>query len=136
MSRAKNLPVYQNIVAGDMSQASITSSVTAIQYLDDVGIQLNFSGSPVGNFQVQISADYAQDLSSPPNVTNTGNWIPLVVTYWTGTTFATATDIPTSLGSPIYFDLALLSSPYIRVVYTKTSGTGTLNAFVTAKMVG
>lgn len=134
-TRKNNLFPYQTITSGDMSTASLTSLVTAISFLDDLGIQLNFSGSPVGNFQVQVSADHAQDASSPPNTTVAGNWIPLVVTYWTGAAFATGTDIPTSLGSPIYLDLALLSAPWIRVVYTKTSGTGTLNAYITGKQL-
>lgn len=112
---------------------TLTSLVTNIQYLDDVGLQLNFSGSPVGTFAVQVSADYSQDLNG--NVTATGNWTPLVFSYWNGSSFVTGTTIPTSAGSPIYLDLALLSAPWIRVVYTNSSSTGTLNAFITGKPV-
>lgn len=136
MSRAKNLPVYQNITAGDMSTASITSAVTSIQYMDDVGLQLNWSGAPVGTFQVQVSMDYSQDLSSPANVTNAGNWVPLTLTYWDGAAFVTGVDIPTSVGSPIYIDLALLSAPWMRAVYTRVSGSGTLSGYVAAKQLG
>ncbi len=139
MSDKKNqLLKYQNITNGDMSLSSITSTITNISFLDDIGIQLNFSGSPVGTFAVQVSADHAQDYSSPPNVTVAGNWVPLTFTYWdSGTSaFITGFSVPTSVGSPIYLDLALLSAPWIRVVYTKVSGTGTLNAFITAKAVG
>lgn len=132
MSSAKRvLFPYPTIVNGDMSQASLTSAVTEIQYLDDTGIQLNFSGAPVGSFQVQVSADHKQD--SQQNVTVAGNWVPLLFTYWDGTAFITANAVPTSVGSPIYLDLALLSAPYIRVVYTRVSGTGILNAFIVAK---
>lgn len=136
MSRAKNLPVYQNISSGDMSTAAITSQVTSIQFMDDVGLQLNWTGSPVGTFQIQVSLDYNQDASSPPNVTNTGNWVALTLTYWNGADFVTDTEIPTSVGSPIYLDLALLSAPWIRAVYTKISGSGTLNGYLTAKQFG
>lgn len=118
-----------------MSTASLTSTVTNIQYLDDIGYQFNWTGSPVGNFQLQVSADYAQDGMSPPNVTNAGNWVPLTFTYWDGSMFVTGTSIPTTVGSPIYIDLALLSAPWIRAVYTKVSGSGTLDAFVTAKQI-
>lgn len=136
MSGRKNVLLpFHNIVAGDMSTASITSTVTEIKYLDDIGIQLTWTGSPVGNFEIQISADYQQDTNNPPNVLRTGHWVPLVLTYWNGSAFVTGTDIPTSLGSPVYFDLALLSAPYIRVVYTKTSGTGTLDGYITAKVI-
>lgn len=133
MSRKNNLLKFQTITAGDMSAASITSAVTNIQFLDNIGLQLNFSGSPVGLFQVQISADYAQD--NEGNVQDPGNWVPMVLTYLVGSTFVSATTVPTSSGSPIALDLNQLSFPWIRVVYTKTSGTGTLNAFITCKMV-
>lgn len=135
-TRKTNLLKYHNITAGAMTGTSaVTSTVTSIKFLDDVGIQFNWTGSPVGNFQIQVSADHEQDDSSPPNVTVAGNWVPLLFTYWTGSAFVTAYNIPTSLGSPIYMDLTLLSSPWIRVVYTNTSGSGTLDAFITAKQV-
>lgn len=131
--RKNNLKQFQTITNGDMSQASITSSTTDIQFLDNIGIQLNWTGAPVGNFQVQVSADHNQDLSG--NVSSSGNWIPVIVSYWTGSAVATGVSIPTSVGSPIYLDLNQLSSPYIRIVYARTSGSGTLNAFITAKEI-
>src|ERR1700743_1462362 len=119
----RNLLKFQTITNGDMSLSSLTSTVTNINFLDDVGVQLNWTGSPDGNFQIQVSADHAEDYSSPPNVTVPGNWVPLVFTYWDGSQFVTSSNIPTTLGSPYYIDLALLSSPWIRTVYTKVSGT-------------
>lgn len=134
MSRKNVLLPSKTITDGDMSQASLTSSITEIQYLDDVGVQLTWTGSPVGTFAVQISADHKR--YDPTNqVTAVGTWIPLVFTYWNGSIFVTDTSAPTSLGSPIYLDLALLSAPFIRVVYTRTSGSGTLQCTVTGKMV-
>ena len=114
-----------------MSLSSIASSITDIQWLDDVGLQFVWTGSPTGTFAIQVSADYNNNNPSAP----TGNWVPLTLTYWNGSSFVTATSIPTSAGSPIYVDLALLSAPFIRVVYTKGSGSGTLTATITAKMV-
>lgn len=133
MPKKNQLTKFQTITSGNMASASLTSTVTNIEFLDDVGIQFNFTGAPVGTLAVQVSADYAQD--NQGNVTNSGNWVPLTFTYWTGSAFVTDFSIPTSVGSPVYLDLALLSAPWIRSVYTKTSGTGTLNAFITAKSV-
>lgn len=133
--RKNNLLNYNTITAGDMSQASLTSTVTNIQFLDDIGCQFSWTGSPVGTIAIQVSADYAQDGMSPPNVTNAGHWIPLTFTYWNGSAFVTDTSIPTSVGSPVYIDLAFLSAPWIRAVYTKTSGSGTLTASITAKEI-
>lgn len=107
-----------------MSQASITSSVMNIQYHDNIGIQLNWTGSPTGTFAVQVSADHAQDQNG--NVTVAGNWI--AVTLDPAIAATGGADVA-------YIDLNQLSAPWMRVVYTKTSGTGTLNGFVTAKTV-
>ena len=133
MSRKNILKQFKIVDAGDMSQASITSAVTCIQFLDNVGIQLNFSGAPVGDFEIQVSADYEQNPNG--SVINAGNWAPLALSYLSGGSFVDSFDIPTSVGSPIYLDLNQLSAPFIRIVYTKTSGSGSLDAFITAKMV-
>ncbi len=123
--RKSNLSTFQNIVAGDMSQTTITSTVTNIEFLDNIGIQLNWSGtSPVGTAQVQVSADYEQDMFG--NVTNAGHWVAM--------TLSPSPSISGNTGS-IYIDINQHSAPWMRVVYTKGSGVGTLNGFITAKMV-
>lgn len=135
MPKKNTLLKFNSIANGVMTGTTVlTSAVTSIQFLDDIGIQLNWTGAAVGNFRVQVSADHAQD--SQANVTVAGNWCPLLFTYWNGSAFVTSYDLPTTLGSPIYLDLALLSAPWIRVLYTNASSTGVLNAFITAKEVG
>lgn len=124
MSRKNNLLKYQTISSGDMSQSSLTSAVTDIRFLDNVGIQLNATGVPVGTFDVQVSADYAQDYDG--NVTASGNWISVTLP---------STPSVAGAAKQIYIDINQISAPYIRVVYTRTSGTGTLNAFITGKML-
>lgn len=135
MSRKNNLRQFNSISAGAMTGTSVlTSAVTDIQWLDDIGYQFTFTGSPVGTFQIQVSADYYQD-NVGTAVENPGNWVPLILTYWNGTAFVTGSTIPTSVGSPIYIDLALLSAPWIRAVYTNASSTGVLTATITGKAV-
>lgn len=125
MSGRKNrLVKYQNITSGNMASATITSAVTNIEGLDNIGLQLVWTGSPVGTFAFQISADYAQDFLG--NVTNTGNWVAISTTP----NIAAAGSADTA-----YVDISQLSAPWIRVVYTKTSGTGTLNGYITAKQL-
>jgi hypothetical protein len=109
--------------------STITSLITSIQFLDDIGLELVWSGNPVGNFQVLVSADY------DPNENITGNWVPILFTYWTGSAFVTDYNIPTDMGSPYYIDMSLLSAPFIKVTYTNTTGSGTLNGFLTAKAI-
>lgn len=122
--RKSNLKQYNLLPAGDMSQATLTSQVCNINQLDNIGIQLVFTGTPTGTFQVQISADYNQD--NYGNVLNAGDWTPI-----------TLSSSPVASGSAgnVYIDMAELSAPWLRVVYTKVSGTGTLNVWVTGKMV-
>jgi hypothetical protein len=134
MSRRNYLNTYPIITSGSMTSTStVTSKVSNIQYLDNIGIQFDWTGSPTGTFQVQISANYAQDTQG--NVTNAGTWIPLTLTYWNGTANVTGTTVPTSVGSPVYLDLDFVSAPWIRAVYTNVSGSGTLTAVIVAKAV-
>lgn len=133
MSNRKNQLTQFDIIplVADNMGASITSSITDIRFLDDIGVQFTWTGSPVGTFSIQVSANYLQDYLG--NVEHAGNWVPLTLTYWNGAAFVTGTTIPTSVGSPVYLDLALLSAPYIRAIYTRASGTGALQTTITAK---
>ncbi len=128
MSGRKNsLRVYQ-LISSASTASNITSPPVNIEFLDNIGFQVNVTGSPTGTIVPQVSADYSQD--NQGNVLNPGNWIsmlnpdgtPVVITF--------------TAGSPTngYFDLTQLSTPWIRLMYTG-SGTGTLSAFVTAKML-
>lgn len=126
--RKSNLKQFNTIVDGDMSLPSITSAVTSIEFLDNIGVQLEWTGTAVGSFQVQVSIDYNQDNFG--NVLNAGTWVPINFPAP-----VSSVDIPTSSGSPIYLDLNQLSAPWIRIVYNGVSGTGTLNAWIAGKMV-
>lgn len=119
----RTLPSYKLVAAGDMS-ASITSLATNIQQVDNVGIQLNFTGSPTGTFSVQVSADHTEDVNK--NVIVAGHWESL-----------TLSPTPTASGTSgdIYIDLNQLSAPWVRIVYTRSSGTGSLDAYVTGKAI-
>lgn len=112
-----------HLVDSQSMASSITSDPIEIKYMDNVGVQLQWTGSPVGTLSVQVSADFKADTNG--NVLNPGQW----------------TDLPLSPppqiinGPPIYVDINQISSPYLRVKYTATSGSGVLDAFVFAKMV-
>lgn len=117
---------FKIVSAGDMSQATVASSVINAQGLDNIGIQTNIlSGTPTGTFDVQVSADHKTDELG--NVLVVGNWISI------GSAFQAAI----TAGSPanVYFDLNQLSSMYVRLLYTRGSGTGTFDAFAVGKMV-
>lgn len=122
--RKLTLKKFKMINAGDASQATVTSSVIDIQFMDNIGIQANIvSGTPTGSFQVQVSADHSEVNG---NVEVAGNWVDL-----TGAVQAITSGSP----AQTYFDLNQLSAPYVRLVYTRSSGTGVIEAFATGKMV-
>ena len=121
---AYNLLRPIQIVTNGSMATSITGPAIETKQQDNIGFQLNWTGTPTGTFSFQVSMDYAQDIEG--NVTNAGNWITLTVSP--AITATGAADIA-------YVDLNQLSAPYARVVYTAVSGSGTLNAFITAKAV-
>ena len=133
--RKSNLQSYTALSNGAMSGTStLTSDVTNITVLDDIGYQFDWTGSPTGTFQVEVSANYNQDNNG--NVISAGTWIPLLVSYFNGTTIVQSYSIPTSVGTPIYVECQQLSAPWIRAVYTNASGTGTLTSMtICGKMV-
>lgn len=113
MSR-KNTLVYQSITNGDMS-ANITSPVTDVLTLDNVGIQLVWTGNAVGSFFVDASNDGAA---------------------FTAMDFGSPVPVAAGAASSLLINIAFLPYKKLRIRYVFTSGTGTLNAFLTAKQSG
>jgi hypothetical protein len=111
----------QTIIQGDMS-ADITSPVTVVQYLDNISIQLNFTGTPTGTFAVQVSNDYLTDGFGV--VTNAGLWVDLPLT---------GSPVASGAADQIMIDINQIPMPNVRVVYTRTGGTGALDMYITGK---
>lgn len=118
------------IKSGDMSLTSLTSAPTVLGSLTKVGYAYSWAGSsPVGTIAVQVSNDYSLD--SAGKVANVGTWTPLELEL----AGAPVTSIPVSGNSGTGFiDLATVGAYAIRTVYTKVSGTGTLQATITGKV--
>lgn len=107
-STRNTLPPYKSITAGDLSQASLTSSVTSIRFLDVVTMQFNCTGTPTGTWAIQVSLDNA-------------NWVTLTITPPLALVGA-----PAVLGAK----LDIKGWSFIRAVYTRTGGTGNVTMFV------
>lgn len=101
---------------------NITSPVIKCANLDNVAIQLDWTGTPTGVFAVQTSVDHAEDNLGNPSVVGTWINIPLSAAI-------------TASGAPddAHISLNQLPGSYIRVVYTATSGAGTLSMYVAGK---
>lgn len=119
-----NLLVPFQFVTAQSLGASFISQAQEVKLQDNIGIQLNWTGTPAGAFDFQVSMDYAEDING--NITHQGHWISLVLDP-----AIVAAGAPDSA----YIDFNQLSTPYIRIVYTRTSGTGLLDAYIVAKGV-
>lgn len=130
MSGRKNpLPKYKIVSASDMSQATVISAITNIEYMDNLGIQVNIlTGTASGTFDVQVSADHFEVNGV---ATVAGTWNKLGTPYTATLTSGVFSDTTASL----YFDLTQHSAPYMRLLWTKVSGTGTFDAFIVGKMI-
>jgi hypothetical protein len=118
------LEPHVSVSAGDMSLATITSDVTCIKFLDNLGIQLSWTGSPVGTFDVQVSNDYSDGKGA--SKANAGTWSSLGLNPPVSASGSAA---------DAYLQLQQICAPYIRVVYTKTSGTGSLTVVISGKAI-
>lgn len=115
MARKNVLKSFKMIDAGDLS-GNITSEITSVINLDKASIVLAWTGtSPVGTIEVQ--ARNGEDDA------------------WRALEFSSAINISGNSGD---HRILLNETPFtdIRVVYNFASGTGTLDAIVTAKQVG
>ena len=124
MSSRTQLSPHSVITNGDMSAASITSEVTIIQKLSLASYGVSWTGtSPVGVITVQVSNDYSQNADG--SVKNAGTWNTLNLS-------ATA-NVSGNTGNG-FIDIDSIAGYAIRLIYTKTSGTGTLQAIVSGKV--
>lgn len=113
---------YPVIVNAAMT-GNIISKVSFKHQIPAVNYSFDWTGSPVGVFSVQISNDYSENPDG--TVKNAGHWttLPLTSTITaTGTPDNASVDIVTEGNS-------------VRLVYTFTSGTGTLNALITGAVL-
>src|ERR1700743_1772622 len=82
------------------STNTVTSSAVHILNLDNIYLQMNVTGTPVGAFSIQVSGDHVEDQQG--NVIVAGNFIEVV-------------NIPVSGAINIGEDLNQLGAPYVRL---------------------
>lgn len=105
----KNLHI---ISSGDMSAASVSSSAIDVSLQDSIGLELTWTGSPTGTITVNAS-------------NNGSNFYAL--------TFTPSLTQPSGSASGIAVALTNYPFTYVKVTYTKSSGTGTLDCYLTSK---
>lgn len=130
MSSRPIISPYQVITNGNMASATVTSTVSIIQNISMPSYAVTWTGStPIGTLKVQASNDYSQNVDG--SVRNAGTWNDLPL-YLSGTTVSS---IPITGNSDFGFiDIDCLGAFAIRLLYTKTSGTGTFQAYINGKV--
>src|SRR5687767_4867907 len=104
--------------------ADVTSNVTIIQMIPYVSYTVAWTGTPTGTFSVQVSNDYAVDPSGA--VLNAGTWVALTLS---ASVAASGSD------DSAFIDIDGVAAYAIRLKYTRSSGTGTLNATIAGKVL-
>lgn len=124
----KNALLPVKLIDAASMGASITSETLHTQFFDNIGLQLDWSGSPVGTIEVQVSLNHTTNPDGTPKAP--GTWVTLPSSAFVGTY-----PVPGTTASPAFLEIPLSASAYIRVVYTRSSGTGTLTVLATGKGV-
>lgn len=129
MSNRPWLAPVSVITSGNMA-ANITSSPTILKQLYSPSYQVTWSGStPVGTVSVQMSNDYS--LYPDGTVKNSGTWTTIYINVAGSPSLTAAVTGNTGSG---FIDLTATSAYAVRLIYTATSGTGTLQALMHAKV--
>jgi hypothetical protein len=129
MADKRFLPRFHLINATSMG-ASVTSAATRIEYIDNIGYEVLWSAgtSPVGTITIQVSNDH--DETDNGVVLTVGNWQDVGVVDSAGVA-------PTISGASgdHFISLNQLPWKWVRLVYNRTSGTATLDVWITGKGV-
>ena len=121
-------PVFNSDTGQDMS-GDITGLVSIVQDIIKVGYGISWRGTaPVGILNVQVSNDYS--VNSQGDVLNAGTWNTMPFDL-NGTTVS---DLPVSGDNGNGFiEIDVTAAYAMRLIYTATSGVGTINAIATGK---
>ncbi len=107
--------------------ATFTSSVTSNIYRDNIGYQINFTGSPQGVLQFNGSNDYNPQLpqsANPVNSSTAGNWF----------TFASVS--MANIVSPYGLNVNQFPFAFIQCQFISSTATGVLTGWISTKSLG
>lgn len=123
MAARPYFPPYSVVTNGDMS-ATIISAVTNIQQIPYISYSAVYTGSPTGTFTVEVTNDYS--LNPAGGVENPGNWTAITLI---------PDAVATGSAGNNFIDVRGTAASWIRLVYTPSSGSGSLTATIAGKVV-
>lgn len=113
------------VITNQSMATSITGEVTIIDNISVISYDISWSGtSPNGTMSVQVSNTYKENLAGTA-VLVAGDWVSLPLS-------STPTITQNTGNGGIDVDVTGFNA--IRLVYNAISGTGTMNAFMAAKV--
>lgn len=129
MSTRTTFRPYTVITSGSMA-GDLTSDVTVLQSLSRFSYQVTWTGTtPVGTLSVLGSNDYS--LNPDGSVLNAGTWTAITLDV-DGQPSSTV-DVSGNSGSGI-LNVTDLNCYAVKLFYDRSSGTGTLNAVINARV--
>ena len=108
----KRVVDFSKYLTAQSMAATVTGASTNVLYTDRVAYQINWTGSAVGIFTVEGSNDEV---------------------VWTNLPLSTSVTADNAADDAVIEVETALK--FVRLLYTRTSGTGTLNAYITAKAI-
>lgn len=108
---------------------TLTSIATNIEQISCASYDIAWTGSPVGVITVEVSNTYVPSAAPGNRPVNAGNWSVIPSSAFTGT-YPT----PSGTANNGALDLAITGFTWVRIVYTPTSGTGSLTVVVAGKV--
>lgn len=130
MSTRTRLAPETVLSAGDMSATSVSTKSTVLNSLTCLSYEVTWAGAtPIGTLTLEVSNSYA--LNPAGGVATTGTWttVPMDV----GGAYATSIPITGNTGNG-FIDVTLQAGYAARLTYTKSSGTGAINAVIAGKV--
>ena len=109
--------------AGDMSTATLTSTGIDMNQIVLASIQAVYTGAPVGTLILEVSNDI---IKINPTVANQSANVVTWTTY-------TGSSVSVSAAGDFVWNLTDIGYRWLRMKYTKTSGTGSLTAVFSGK---
>lgn len=130
MGSTKNaLVTFKAIDAGDLS-GDVTGPTTNITFLDNISVQIIFTGTPTGTFYIQGS-NVANSGGLIGNGPGTNDWVTVPVVDETGVVTLSAS----GAAGQYLANLFNLGFAYLRVIYDFTSGTGDVDVWINGKSI-
>lgn len=116
--------ITPHLVLTNASMAtSLTSQVTIVSNISMLSYQAVWSAgaTPIGTMDIQASNDYSINMDG--SVRNAGSWSTLPITQAVSGNSGTG-----------FFDIEVVSGYAYRLIYTRVSGTATLNVTIVGKV--